>query len=97
MDELIKVRRGNVILRVPEYQKQEYLAKGFDVITEDGKVLEATVPSDVNTLKRAYVKHLAKIKELEEKLAQANKPKTTAKKSETDATKKRTTKAKADE
>lgn len=99
MPEEIKVRRGNVILRVPEYQKGEYLARGFDVISEDGKVVEATVPSDVNILKKAYVEHLAKIKELEAKLAEATKR--TSKKAPVDVIekeetpKKRTTKNKA--
>lgn len=90
MPEEIKVRRGNVILRVPEYQKGEYLARGFDVISEDGKVVEATVPSDVNILKKAYVEHLAKIKELEAKLAEATK-KTPVKKVEKDVIEKEET------
>jgi hypothetical protein len=95
MPEEIKVRRANVILRVPKEQAKEYLAKGFDVLAEDGSIAQATIPNDVNVLKQAYVEHLAKIKELENQLAEANKSKTVAKKAGTDATpKKRTTKAK---
>ena len=76
----IKVRRGNVVLRVSAEQKAEYLAKGFDVI-EDGKVVEASVPNDVNILKRAYKEHLEKIESLEAEIKSlkkgTSKPKTT--------------------
>lgn len=61
----ITVRRANVVLDVPEVQKNEYLAKGFDVIGADGKILERTVPNDVNSLKKAYHELTEKVKELE--------------------------------
>ena len=81
----ITVRRANVILRVSPEQKQEYLNKGFDVIDDTtGAVKEATVPMDVNVLKKAYVEHMAKIKELEDEIKKlkeekASKPATTKK------------------
>lgn len=62
----IIVKRANVILDVPDYQKSEYLAKGFDIIGADGKVIERTVPNDVNTLKKAYHELTEKVKALEE-------------------------------
>lgn len=65
----ITVRRANVILKVAAEQRQEYLNKGFDVIDASGAVIEATVPADVNVLRRAYVEHKAKIKELEAEIA----------------------------
>ena len=68
-DKIIKVRHGNVVLRVPNYQMQEYLAKGYDVIDEDGKIIKHTTPSDINELKKAYVEHINKIEELETKLS----------------------------
>lgn len=64
----IKVRRANVILRVSEEQKAEYLAKGFDVIGENGAVVESTVPSDINVLKKAYADHLKEIEELKKQI-----------------------------
>lgn len=73
---MIRVRRANVVLDVPEEQKSEYLGKGFDVIGDNGKVIEHTVPSDVNTLKASYSNHLEKIAVLEkenEKLKAENK------------------------
>lgn len=64
----ISMRRANVILDVPEEQKQEYLAKGFDVIDASGNIVEYTTPSDLNTLKTAYVNHVKKIKDLEDEI-----------------------------
>lgn len=66
---IIKVRRANVILDIPSEQKAEYMAQGFDVIDKDGKVVEYTVPSDVNVLKKAYTDHINEIKALKAKLA----------------------------
>lgn len=63
----ICVQRANVLLTVPEEQKDEYLAKGFDVIDEKtGKVLEATIPSDAGALKVKVEQLQKKVKELEE-------------------------------
>ena len=56
---IIQVRRANVILDVPEEQQEEYLAKGFDVIGADGKVLVKTVPNDINSLKKSYTELLS--------------------------------------
>ena len=62
---IIKVRRANVILQVPEEQRKEYLAKGFDVVDENNNVIEYTVPSDLNTLKTAYSNHIKEIEKLQ--------------------------------
>lgn len=67
---MITVRRANVLLDVPEEQKYEYLAKGFDVVASDGTVIEHTVPSDVNVLKKAYTDHISEIAKLKAKLAE---------------------------
>ncbi|MBP3280147.1 MAG: hypothetical protein J6M44_14450 [Butyrivibrio sp.] len=61
----IKVKRANVILTVPDYQQAEYLAKGFDVIGANGKVLIRTTPNDINGLKKAYTELTARVAELE--------------------------------
>ncbi len=61
----IKVRRANLVLTVPDYQQNEYLAKGFDVIGADGKVLIKTTPNDTNSLKKAYTELTARVAELE--------------------------------
>lgn len=51
---IITVRRGNVLLDVPAEQQSEYLAKGYDVLGPDGKVLIKTIPNDINSLKKGY-------------------------------------------
>lgn len=65
----ITVRRANVVLDIPEFQKAEYLAKGFDVIGPNGKILERTTPNDVNSLKKAFNELTEKVKELEKENA----------------------------
>ena len=65
---IIKVRRANVLLRVPEEQKGEYLAKGFDILDDNGNVVEYTTPSDVGTLKTAYVNHIKEIDKLKSEI-----------------------------
>ena len=62
---IIKVRRANVILQVPEEQRKEYLAKGFDVVDENNNVVEYTVPTDLHTLKTAYSNHIKEIEKLQ--------------------------------
>lgn len=69
----IKVRRANVVLYVPEYQKDEYLAKGYDVIGADGKVIEKTIPNDINSLKIEYGELLKKVELLEAENAELKK------------------------
>ena len=53
-DNLIKVRRGNVILRISAEQKEYYMGLGYNVIDKTGKVIEETVPVDKATLQRFY-------------------------------------------
>lgn len=60
----IKVRKANVVLTVPDYQQNEYLAKGFDVIGANGKVVVRTTPNDINSLKKAYSELLSEVEEL---------------------------------
>ena len=70
----ITVRRANVLLTVPDYQKEEYLAKGFDVVDNKGKVLEeATMTNDVGTLQKKLAQAHAQIRQLEAEVARLNK------------------------
>lgn len=68
----MKVRRGNVILDVKDDLKEYYLQRGYDIITAGGNVKQAAIPSDLATLQKAYVDHVAKIAELEKQLATVN-------------------------
>lgn len=64
MDNIL-VRQANVVLDIPEEQRDEYLAKGFDVIGADGKVLIRATPNDTNSLKKAYTELTARVAKLE--------------------------------
>ena len=54
MRNTIKIRRANVVLDIPPEEKDIYLAKGFDVVADDGDVLEKGEPVDAAELRRAY-------------------------------------------
>ena len=62
---VIKVRRDNVILRVPADEKSYYMGLGYNVVDERGAVIEETTPTDVASLQRFYKDANKKIAELE--------------------------------
>ena len=51
----IKIRKANTILTVAAEDKSSYLAKGYDVLGEDGSVLEESTPTDTATLQAKYL------------------------------------------
>lgn len=61
----ILVRQANVVLDIPEEQRDEYLAKGFDVIGANGKPIIKATPNDLNSLKKAFAELTEKVKALE--------------------------------
>lgn len=61
----ILVRQANVVLDIPEEQREEYLAKGFDVIGADGKPIIKATPNDFNSLKKSYAELSEKVAKLE--------------------------------
>lgn len=65
-EKTITVKRANVILGISESQLDYYISQGYDVIDETGKVIQASVPTDVGTLQKAYVDHLNEIEALKE-------------------------------
>ena len=69
-DNVVTVKRGGSYLTVPAMAVERYLAKGYDVVDESGKVVESSVPNDINLLKIAFKKHIKKIQELEAEIAQ---------------------------
>lgn len=74
---LVQVERGNVVLRVPDDDVQRYIDNGYNLIDDNGNVLQSSVPKDLGTLQRAYEEQTARVKELEseiEKLKSAKSP-----------------------
>lgn len=64
-----RVTRGNVVLHVKDDEIQHYLQLGYNVTTPMGKVIQASVPSDIATLQRHFVDSNAKISMLEAEIA----------------------------
>lgn len=69
-DNVVTVKRGGSYLTVPATAVERYLAKGYDVVDENDKVVESSVPNDINLLKIAFKEHTKKIQELEAEIAQ---------------------------
>lgn len=84
----IQVQRANVVLSVPEYDKANYLAKGYDVLDEVGNVVEESMPNDVPTLQAKVNELIAENKRLKEQLTNKSTPakKETVKSAENKAT-----------
>jgi hypothetical protein len=90
---MVRIERGNVVLKVQEHEVQRYLALGYNVTDDNGNVLKEAIPNDIGTLQRHYVEQKKRIEELESivakltaensLLAESAKPKT-KKKSETE-------------
>jgi len=85
-EKMIIVRRGNVVLDVPEIDRQSYLDKGYDVIDSAGRVVERCTPTDVNTLQTRCreleaenAKLRAALEETKVKLDELSKPAKTVK------------------
>lgn len=74
LDAMVKIRKANVILRVPRDEAEKYKSKGFEVITDEGEILEHSTAMDLNSLKVAYNSALKEIEELKAELAKFKKP-----------------------
>lgn len=66
---MVRIERGNVVLKVQEHEVQRYLKLGYNVTDSTGKVLKEALPNDMGTLQRHYVEHKKKIEELEATVA----------------------------
>ena len=62
---MVRIERGNVVLKVQEHEVQRYLTLGYSVTDDTGKVLKSAIPNDLGTLQKCYLEHKAKIDELE--------------------------------
>ncbi len=65
---MIKVVKGNVVLRVDDSMLDFYVNKGYTAKTLDGEIIKEAVPTDVNSLRQAYLRCKGEIKALEEKI-----------------------------
>lgn len=62
---MVRIERGNVVLKVHEYEVPRYLKLGYNVTDDTGKVLTEALPNDLGTLQKFYVDSKKRIEELE--------------------------------
>lgn len=65
-----RVERGNVVLKVEDFEVQHYLTLGYSLTDDKGNVIKEAMPSNVGVLQEAYIKHTKKIAELEATIAE---------------------------
>ena len=84
MDNKVLVQRANVVLSVSPQQLDYYMTQGYDVINEQGEIVQASVPRDLGTLQKAFLEHTAKIEELEAEIQKLKTVKRDTKKKNTE-------------
>lgn len=62
---MARVERGNVVLDVKDDAVDHYLALGYNVTDEQGRIVKASIPTNLGTLQVAYVENEIKIADLE--------------------------------
>lgn len=65
----VKVKQGNVVLRVDPDEVKKYFDMGYDVYGSDGKIAQRAIPRDIPSLQKAFLDHEAEIKRLKEEIA----------------------------
>lgn len=57
-------QKANVVTRIREDQIDEFIAKGYKVTDETGRIIKDTAPDNLEDLKEAYVSNTAEINNL---------------------------------
>lgn len=70
---MAKVERGNVQLTVSDSNLDFYLAKGYNVIDDEGNVIQESIPKDLATMEKMYHEHNDTIKALTTKVTELTK------------------------
>lgn len=69
-NQLVKIRRGNVILRVPAEQVDRYLKQGYSSYDENGNLNKRVVTNDVATLQAEQARADKIIADLKKKVSE---------------------------
>ena len=75
----VKVKQGNVVLRVDPDEVKKYFNMGYDVYGADGKIAKRAIPKDVPSLQKAFLDHEAEIAKLKERIAELEEKRSTQK------------------
>ena len=89
---MVRIERGNVVLKVQEHEVQRYLKLGYNVTDDNGNVLKEALPNDLGVLQKYYIEHKKRIEELEAIVARLTAENTLLAKSAKSTTPKTTTK-----
>lgn len=90
---MVRIERGNVVLKVQDYEVQRYLKMGYNVTDDEGNILKEAIPNDLGTLQKHYLDSKKKIEELEAIVAKLTEENARLAKSEKSTPKKKTTPA----
>lgn len=66
---MVRVERGNVVLKVEDEEVQHYLNLGYNVTDSCGNIITQALPRDFGTLMSEYIKVCARVDELEATVA----------------------------
>jgi len=70
MSDMVSVQRANVVLRIKESEAERYLAKGYNILDENGNVAKHALPGTFGELQVAYAEHIRQIEELQAQVDQ---------------------------
>lgn len=62
-------QKANIVTCIQESQIDDFIAKGYRVIDETGRIVKDTAPDNLETLKAAYVSNTAEINSLKAEVA----------------------------
>lgn len=66
---MIYARRGNKLSRISEDETEKFLSLGYDIVDDNGAVLQKTVPTDIESMKAVFAEQSAKISAQEAEIA----------------------------
>ena len=66
---MVYATRGNRVIQIEEYNIPKYVEQGYNIINNNGAVLQGAVPTDVQVLKKSYSQHIKEIEGLKAEIA----------------------------
>lgn len=67
---MIYASKGNRVRQIAEPDIDRFVEKGYTIIDEKGTVIKETIPTDMATLKLAYINHIEEIANLKAEIEQ---------------------------
>ena len=61
---MLYAQKANVVTRINEADADKYVANGYKVIDESGRIVKDTAPDNLTDLKNAYISNVAEINTL---------------------------------